>query len=468
MARKKLGAMLEEKGLINEFQLVAALSHQRKWKIRLGKALLERGFIDERKLFEVLAEQWEMELVDLDKVEITDAVKKRLARDKGMALMAMPVRTEGDTLVVAVSEPDRPDIKSELEKITGSPVKLVMAMDSQIEEMTRTLPEKIPVGSVKPVKKAFRKNDVGDMELVETEGEAGDVLLGGKEIVEKQAEAPIALGDEPVVLDEEISKSAELPVDSGALDVGIPELGKESPEIRAEEKTKAEMESDETKKEAVGEDTDELWENAQAVPSVEKPAESIETHADVPTIELPAEKEPLEESPEKEPLEKKEIVEPASMSEFYPGQMREIESVPEVPTEPKPEQEVVELSKEALLGQEKIAEQDLTEREKVISEGFSPPEIEKSVEKTEAEPEPKPSVGDLIAEKLKEPMTEEKKESPIPIAQQVESLKVEDELSKPAISELEKKEILQMVIEIDNRLKRLREMVKELKDKLES
>jgi hypothetical protein len=65
-------------------------------------------------------------------------------------------------------------------------------------------------------------------------------------------------------------------------------------------------------------------------------------------------------------------------------------------------------------------------------------------------------------------MTEEKKESPIPIAQQVESLKVEDELSKPAISELDKKEILQMVIEIDNRLKRLREMVKELKDKLES
>ena len=77
MARKKIGALLEDKGYINEFQLVAALSHQRKWKTKLGQSLIELGYLEEEQLFEVLAEQLGMEFVKLRKVEPEAAQSER-------------------------------------------------------------------------------------------------------------------------------------------------------------------------------------------------------------------------------------------------------------------------------------------------------------------------------------------------------------------------------------------------------
>ena len=188
MPRKKIGALLEEKGIISEFQLVAALSHQRKWKIRLGKALQELGYIEEKQLFEVLAEQWEMELVDLYQEPPSEDAKKKLSKDQGLKLMAVPLRIEGEELVVAISEPDRENLKEELGSITGMKVRLVLAMDSQVEELAHTLPEKVSLGVVKPVKKAFRKNEKGEMEPIEEES----VVLGGEEGLVQEAPEPMA------------------------------------------------------------------------------------------------------------------------------------------------------------------------------------------------------------------------------------------------------------------------------------
>jgi len=470
MARKKIGALLEEKGLITEFQLIAALSNQRKWKIRLGKALIELGYLEEKKLFEVIAEQWEMELVDLNQIKITDALKKKISRDKAVALMAVPVRQEGETLVFAVSEPDRPNLKEELEKITGTSVRLVMGTDSQVEEIARTLPEKVSVGTVKPVKKAFRKNDDGDIELVE-KGEESEILLGGKKLIAKPSEEPIPIGEEPVPL-EEISpaQEPEFKTGPGVLSVEVPEIGEEEPE--PEVKISPAPEIAEAKKETAGEDTDELWESAQPMPVVEKPSPEPEIPAQMPSVELKA---------EPEQIKRVEEPGPASMADFFPGQMRDLEPLPEEKTtEPQAEENVVELVSD-LKGTELAEEVERIKKEqpppverKEPDTGFlagTGPEILLSKETPAPETAVKPSAATRGGEKPSAPgasPTEAIKEEPLPMAQQVESIQVETELSKTGPGELEKKEILQIVIEIDNKLKRLREMVKELKEKLES
>ena len=53
---KKLGELLKEAGLIDDFQLQSALSHQRAWGGKLGSILIELEFVREEDLTRVIAE----------------------------------------------------------------------------------------------------------------------------------------------------------------------------------------------------------------------------------------------------------------------------------------------------------------------------------------------------------------------------------------------------------------------------
>ena len=52
--KRKLGELLLEAGLINEFQLRKALSDQRQWRRPLGTTLIDMGFVSEADLMRVL------------------------------------------------------------------------------------------------------------------------------------------------------------------------------------------------------------------------------------------------------------------------------------------------------------------------------------------------------------------------------------------------------------------------------
>lgn len=435
MARKKLGSLLEKKGLITEFQLVAALSHQRKWKIRLGKALLELGYLEEKALFGVLAEQWSMELVDLYDAPITEDVKRRLSREKGMALMAMPVRMEDDTLVIAVSEPDRENLKQDLEKLTGMSVKLVMAMDSQVEELTRTLPEKVSVATVKPVKRAFRKNSNGD---IEPAGEiAPDEVLGGRDMPReetKKAEPlklsevelpavkpPENLPEEPVELEEEAEEPAKPKTEGLAVQVPDLELGGAK---KAEKPAEAAPSGVEEKKPEPAEEAEDFWKEAN-------PAKSA-----------PEIVEPEQESPPAE--------ETREMGDFFPGQMREMEEAGPAPEpELKPEDKVQELG---------------------ISDKGEPVELKPEAKEPEKIPEPSP-------EPVK-PVVEEAKPSPAPPPSAEPAVEAPRQSIKPPphapaerfkemISGIEREVVLQKIMEIEQKLQTLTIMLEELREKLQ-
>ena len=499
MARKKLGAILESKGVITEFQLVAALSHQRKWKIRLGKALLELGYIEERKLFEVLADQWGLELVDLYEITIPDDIKRRMSRERGTTLMAFPNRIEDDDLVIAISEPDREGIKADLERLVGMSVKLVLAMDSQIEEFTRTLPEKVSVASVKPVKKVFRKNSNGDIEPVEDK----DVLLGGKEIIAKEAkkEKPIAIDDETMPVekapkeDRKKSEEPEAPVEvadaeepaaeepekeeeaaaepakTEALAIDVPDLNapEPAPEKAQESETPAEV-AEPTKPES-GADSDDLWKD-----------EKVSTVKEMPKPEEQEEEEESEAAPEPEPEGK-------SHEDFFPGQMRSIE--PES-AEKEPEPEPAEKGEDEFFpGQMKTLEPASTDE----LEEKKPDEEEEPAKETEEEPELKPEedVEEIGVSDTGEPVElkeeaapEEEKESekmeevPLPPLEEVAPEEAEaaavpepDSASESKaleknISDAEKEIIVKSIDAIEQQQKALSDMIAELRKKLRS
>ncbi|NTW58001.1 MAG: hypothetical protein HGA43_02390, partial [Nitrospirae bacterium] len=104
--RKKLGNLLMEAGLIDEFQLETALSHQRNWGGKLGAIIVELEFAREEDIARVISETMGVPYVNLFEPEIPPDVIKLLKADMAKKFDVIPVRKEStNTLVLAMSDP---------------------------------------------------------------------------------------------------------------------------------------------------------------------------------------------------------------------------------------------------------------------------------------------------------------------------------------------------------------------------
>ena len=74
MARKKLGEMLIEAGVLTESGLRLALGEQRRWGGTLGRTLIEMKLVNEAELVNVLAKQLALPTIDLETLEIHPTV----------------------------------------------------------------------------------------------------------------------------------------------------------------------------------------------------------------------------------------------------------------------------------------------------------------------------------------------------------------------------------------------------------
>src|ERR1039457_3160886 len=103
----RLGDILVELGYLRENDLKQALAIQKdsKGEKRLGEVLIEGGFIEERKLLETLSYQLGYPLIELNFVKLDRSLftilPLKTCREYGLS----PVAREGDTVVVAFSDP---------------------------------------------------------------------------------------------------------------------------------------------------------------------------------------------------------------------------------------------------------------------------------------------------------------------------------------------------------------------------
>lgn len=132
---RPLGELLVGRGLVSEDQLRDALTAQTGSGKRLGNILVELGLLDERALVDVLAEQLEMEVIDLRKVELDNDITTLLAEEDARRLSAVPVRRDGARLVVAVGDPLGENLIAQLIELLKTPVRLVIAAKSDVERV---------------------------------------------------------------------------------------------------------------------------------------------------------------------------------------------------------------------------------------------------------------------------------------------------------------------------------------------
>ncbi len=135
--RKKLGEMLIEAGLIDDFQLQSALSHQRSWGGKLGSILIDMDFVREEDLARVIAEKLRIPHVNLFEPEVPEEIIKKIKPDIAKKYGAVPVRKEAGSLLVAMSDPLDIAAIDVIQFATGMSIKSCLALESEIKDAIR-------------------------------------------------------------------------------------------------------------------------------------------------------------------------------------------------------------------------------------------------------------------------------------------------------------------------------------------
>jgi len=103
--RKRFGEMLVEYGLVEPEKLEEALEIQGKTGEKLGKILKDMGAVSKQELIEILGIQLGIPHINLQRHIIDPEAVKSIPESLARRLKAVPVKKEGDQLVVAMSNP---------------------------------------------------------------------------------------------------------------------------------------------------------------------------------------------------------------------------------------------------------------------------------------------------------------------------------------------------------------------------
>jgi len=135
--RKPLGALLVDAGLIDDGQLADALHEGTQTGARLGELVVSRGWISEDEVARLLAEQWDLEYVDRASIWFDANALGRLSREDAERLEALPVRVEGDRVMVAVAEPTQQRL-AELRRLIGDDTVVVVVPKTALDAGIRS------------------------------------------------------------------------------------------------------------------------------------------------------------------------------------------------------------------------------------------------------------------------------------------------------------------------------------------
>jgi type IV pilus assembly protein PilB len=122
----RIGDLLVREGLISSEQLGKALDDARAHNTRIGYSLIKLGFIPEEELTRMLARQYRVPAVDLNRVNIDLRIVKLIPSDRALKYLVLPLRRVGRTLTVAMANPTDAGALDDLKFITRHDIEPVV------------------------------------------------------------------------------------------------------------------------------------------------------------------------------------------------------------------------------------------------------------------------------------------------------------------------------------------------------
>jgi len=107
--KRRLGEILVEAGMIDDFQLRSALSDQKRWGRPLGVTLLKLGFLEEDEMVRVLSRQLDVPIVDLRSKRIAPEALSAISIQVAEKLRCIPlfkkIESGRDVLYLGMEDP---------------------------------------------------------------------------------------------------------------------------------------------------------------------------------------------------------------------------------------------------------------------------------------------------------------------------------------------------------------------------
>ncbi|MBP9027151.1 MAG: Flp pilus assembly complex ATPase component TadA [Phycisphaerae bacterium] len=148
MRTNKLGQLLVEQGLVSEADLLRALEAQNKDNKRLGEVLIDMGILSPKAMLSALAKQLKVKCCHLRHGLIDPAVARLVDREQAARLRVLPLFKVGNTLTVAMAEPQSLPSVDLLSAVTGCQINPVLALESNIAEFQeKYLGEEVDIDS---------------------------------------------------------------------------------------------------------------------------------------------------------------------------------------------------------------------------------------------------------------------------------------------------------------------------------
>jgi len=105
VAQDRLGDLLVQEGLVTREQLKKAVEDARTNSNRVGYSLVKLGFVAEEELTRMLAKQYRVPAVDLERVQLDAKILRLIPGDMAYKHLVLPLRRVGRTLTVAMANP---------------------------------------------------------------------------------------------------------------------------------------------------------------------------------------------------------------------------------------------------------------------------------------------------------------------------------------------------------------------------
>ncbi len=141
MKKETLADILLRDGFISQEQYDKALEQYGFTKRSLVRILTEMGAIDENLRLKILRQSCSCDAVSLADFTPEYSVVGRMTRRQCHKYHVVPLRRDGDSVVVAMEDPTDIRLLGDLEKIFGSPVSPVLARSQEIADTIERLPE---------------------------------------------------------------------------------------------------------------------------------------------------------------------------------------------------------------------------------------------------------------------------------------------------------------------------------------
>jgi len=163
---ERIGDLLLKEGLVTRDQLNKALQEHKQNGTRVGYNLVKLGYVKETDLTRMLARQHRMPAVDLSKFKVDPRIAKLIPGELAIKHSVLPLKRDGRTLTVALSDPGNMGVLDDIKFITRLDIFPVIAGEFTLKNAIEKFYES---GEAQMENLLEDISDDGDIEILESE-----------------------------------------------------------------------------------------------------------------------------------------------------------------------------------------------------------------------------------------------------------------------------------------------------------